>query len=910
MKKTLALILLATLCIAVFIGCASTATGTADSGLTNARNYLFSMYKDKATVTAADFQRVAVLAISGVNYEVQWTATVSSGPQDGIQITSDGKVATIDVNEKTDQEIIYKLTATIIDPVNGGTVAVSFNHSVPAFKESSWAEYASASAGDSLVIKGVISGMMAKSKGNSSNCIYLQDADGGYYVYNLGSDPVADLGLEIGQTIRVTGAKDIYSGTYELMNSSVEVIDSAKTALVPADYTEIYAAAENLKDAALVEKQALLVTIKGVEVTGQDTASGYYKFKLGDLETYVRISSSVCPITKAEQTAFIAAHAEHLGWTANVTGVICVYDGAFYLSPVTADAFEYIALPAKDDASMVAFEKENLSLTSKVTEDSVFTLPTSGNGYSQVSISWASDNACAVVDGGKLTVTLPENDAVVNVTATISSNGASDTAVFQLAVDAAATDLFLTMPLTEPDPESGYPLVIHQANLGKTLFFSGEMNGNYLGTTDKADKAVLLFPEETEGGFYIYFMKDDVKNYVEIYEYTAGKVGVHITTEPTVPFTYSEELDTSVVNLLDTQYYLGTYKTYDTISASKTSYISGDNAANVGISQFPVRVEEIVPARFEIVNTTSPEIGKAYKFGLAQTNLGKMLYFSGEMSGNYLGTTDKVEKAADLFAEETEGGYFAYFMDGDTKTYVEVYEYTAGKVGVHLTTEPTVPFVWSTDAQVPVVKLLDTEYYLGTYKTYDTISASKTSYITGDNAANVGISQFPGHIYEVKLSPVYANLVTELIDGYPCKLSLTQANLGETLYFNGEISGNYLGTTDKLSKAVDVLPETVDGGFRLAFESAEGRKYIDVYETTAGKAGIRLTTEPTAVYNYDADAKTLVTKISDVDWYMGTYKTYNTMSASKTSYITGDNAANVGISQFPANLFTIDFLQL
>ena len=90
----------------------------------------------------------------------------------------------------------------------------------------------------------------------------------------------------------------------------------------------------------------MLVTVKGVEITGEDAGSGYYKFKLGSLESYVRISSSVCPLTKDEQAQFIAAHAEHLGWIANVTGVLCVYDGSFYLTPATVDAIPPIAINA------------------------------------------------------------------------------------------------------------------------------------------------------------------------------------------------------------------------------------------------------------------------------------------------------------------------------------------------------------------------------------------------------------------------------------------------------------------------------------------------------------------------------------------------------------------------------------
>ena len=46
----------------------------ADNGLTNAKNYLYTMYKDANPVTPADYIRVATVRINGVSYEVKWTA--------------------------------------------------------------------------------------------------------------------------------------------------------------------------------------------------------------------------------------------------------------------------------------------------------------------------------------------------------------------------------------------------------------------------------------------------------------------------------------------------------------------------------------------------------------------------------------------------------------------------------------------------------------------------------------------------------------------------------------------------------------------------------------------------------------------------------------------------------------------
>ena len=395
--------------------------------LNAAKNYLKNMYKDKAEATPSDYDVVSQLMINGQTYTIEWSVEITDGSKDAVKVVPGDTKTVIDVDEQATEDTHYVLTATIIDPVTGETVTQSFNHKVPAFKKLSYAEYVAAKDGDPVTVGGVVTGVIAKSRGNSSNCLYLQDETGGYYVYSMKEDPASELGILPGMTVSVTGTRSTYSGTYEITNASVNVLDRSITEVTPADYTDIYTNAKELTDAALVEKQSFLVTIKGVEITDQVTGSGYYKFKLGNLESYVRISSSVCPLTKEEQALMIEDHAAYKGMTADVSGVICVYNGAFYLTPVSADAFVFEPLPERDDAGMVAYEKEILSLPATISEDCVLQLRTQGRGYKQVSISWTSDSANAVVgEDGTLTVKIPEKPAVVKMTATLSSGAVSD----------------------------------------------------------------------------------------------------------------------------------------------------------------------------------------------------------------------------------------------------------------------------------------------------------------------------------------------------------------------------------------------------------------------------------------------------------------------------------------------------
>ena len=96
---------------------------------------------------------------------------------------------------------------------------------------------------------------------------------------------IKDLGLKKGMLVSVTGTKDIYSGTHEIKDASVTVLDTNVVDLKPLDITTTYKNATSLKDTALTDKLGMLVTIKGVEITDQDLSekSMYLNFKLAGL---------------------------------------------------------------------------------------------------------------------------------------------------------------------------------------------------------------------------------------------------------------------------------------------------------------------------------------------------------------------------------------------------------------------------------------------------------------------------------------------------------------------------------------------------------------------------------------------------------------------------------------------------
>ena len=886
MKKAFLYSLVAVLCLLTVVGC-STSNNTASepSGLTKAKSYLYAMYKDKAVATASDYTVVDTVMINGVSYSVEWSSDVDASAVSFIP--GDKHMVTVDVNEKSPVDVSYTLTATLSDS-EGNTETVSFPHTIPAFKESSWAEYKAAADDSTLVVKGVVTGIMSKTKGNSSNCLYIQDGDGGYYVYAMAADPI-ESGIEVGMTVRVTGAKDTYSGTLEIANATVEILDSGKTEYAPADWTLKYEAATSLKDEALTKEQALLVTIKGVEVTSQDTSSGYYKFKKNGLESYVRISSSVCPIDKDAQTALKNGHAEHYGWTADVTGVICVYDGAFYLSPVEGfDAFTYVSLPEKSDEEKIAFELDSLSLTDYCAEDTVIALTLEGSGYSDVAIEWTSDSPAAVVEGDKLVITLAEEATVATVTAKAKSGDKEGVKEFKVSIDALSTVMAGMVEVTEYKEYTPYALYTKQANINKNLFFAGSITGGkYLSTTDKDSKVARVFLEKDGEGWRIYTIVDGSKLYVEVVE---GKAALNSEPQGNV-WTINSEVNVPVTMVGDTEYYLGCYKTYDTFSASKTSYILNDTSV-IGVSQFPMQIVQEYPAMEGFVHYSDIEGVTSVILSVQQNNINAALYFNGELTGGkYLATSRDASDAVVVNVEAEGEGYRLSFMDGENKTYIEIVD---GKAALNPEIKGN---VWSfnKEARTFVTVSGDNEYYLGCYKTYDTFSASKTSYILSDTSV-IGVSQFPMEA----LSPIKAldtyviKAENEVKEGVEYSLVVEQNNIGKVLYFGGSLTGGkYLSTTTDFSKNVVVSAQMEGEGFRLV---TKDNKYVEIVD---GKAAFN-DSPLGSVWVLDSETGIPMTDCGGTMYYLGCYKTYETFSASKTSYISDTSV--IGVSQFPVVL--------
>ena len=667
-------------------------TPEVDAGLQDACDYIHQLYKAMKN-TASNYTLVKSVNIGGVDYPVTWSASV-----DSITITEttneDTKVeeytVEVPVLEFGDPAINYELTFVVAN-AEGETLTRSYNLIVPEFKVMTFEEYYEAEGKDPVVVKGVVTGILSKGSSNDAvNGLFLQDSEnkGGYYIYDLKDDPAGT--IEIGMTVLVKGDKDIYNGTHEVKNASVEIVDSAINPAEPVDITELFKNAKNTSDPSLTGMQGLLVTIKGVTVLDAGD-NGYYNWTLAGKNSYLRISSSNNCTTKAQEATIVENHGANFYNTADVTGLVTVYNNSIYLAPVTENAFSNFVVVEKPDDVKVGVEKDNLSITKEIVYANNVTLPTAGSSFTEVAITWAlAETANATLEGNVLTPVLPESEAVtITLTATLTLNNETATKEFTVTVK---------------------PLVI--TSIGEANeHASGQSHNTY--TADKyIIKGVITNIAKVQYGNLTIKGEDGQELYIYgIYSADGSTKFGDMAAHPEVG-------DTIIIWGVLGQYN-GTNQMKNAWLLDWTKGEGGNEGGNT-------------PSTPSTSVIDAPVAGTAYKFGMVQGNLSKTFYLKGGMDGYYLATTEDISAAIDVYLEETTGGYYLYTLDASgAKLYINMVV-SADGAHVNGAYEAAASTVYTFDAERKsiVATVNDVLYHFGTRndKTYTTVGPCAVSY--------------------------------------------------------------------------------------------------------------------------------------------------------------------------------------
>lgn len=516
MKKLLVTLLSLILCLMAFAACTPEQPETPDNEVkydaAAAAAYVFNLYKDNGPITAADFDVTAKVQHNGVSYDVEWTAT------EGVTVEKKNDTTyTVNVDEESPAEVAYTLTATV-KAADGTSATKTFNFTVPKYNLTSFEDYMAAAENDNVVVKGIVVAINSKAAGNKYNHLFLADLQGkgGYYCYSITQDPVADLGIELGMTVEVSGPVVPYSGMQEIKGGSARIVDTTKKDVAALDITEKFIAGESLANYV-----GLPVTIKGVEIKGQELekeTSQYLKFELEGkssyLRTYVTDFPTTLPVDKKGEID--AAHAEKFGYKANVTGILVLYNSAPYLIPMDTNCFEYLAKVEKTPEQKIADTLGELSLPASFNKDAVVDLPAAGTAYADVLLTWTSNNEAAVIADGKLTVTIPTTAVEVTITVTATCGEATETKTF-------------TITLTKLVDPNTY-LEIPQANeIGLLMGHNTYTEGKYFVTGE-----ITEIKNDTYGNLYIKNANGDLLYVYGVYSADGATRFDALATKPAV----------------------------------------------------------------------------------------------------------------------------------------------------------------------------------------------------------------------------------------------------------------------------------------------------------------------------------------------------------------------------------------
>lgn len=522
MKKLLTLLLVAILALGMFAACGEVTPPDDEVvyDLEGAAAYVEGLYKDDLSVTAVDFSVVSQVIIGGVTYQIDWsvdTDKVTVGePANGTVV--------IGVDEKSPEEVSYKLTATI-KAGDGTSTTVTLKLTVPKYNVNSHADYMAAKQDDMLTVEGIVVAINSKSMGNKYNHLFLADTSvtGGYYCYSVTEDP-ATLGVQVGMTVAVTGPMAPYSGMQEIKGGQVAIVDSTIKTVAPVDITEGFTAGSNL--AAYV---GLPVVIKGVTIGTQDLekdTSQYLYFAIGEKSGYLRTYVTDFPagmLTADNKAAIDADHAAHFGYKADVTGILILYNGAPYLIPMSTTPFTNYEEIIKTPAEKVAAELDEIKLDASFSADKVVELVLKGKYYDDVTLTWATDDTTglATIADGKLTVVVPDNKATVNVTVTATCGDVTNTKTFTIKLSKSSTPIKDIVAIGAAKDHNSYTEEKYIMG-GIIVEIQKEEYGNMI-IKDESGASILIYGTYIEGAKYGDFA--GAKPVVGDYIVVIGKVG-------------------------------------------------------------------------------------------------------------------------------------------------------------------------------------------------------------------------------------------------------------------------------------------------------------------------------------------------------------------------------------------------
>ena len=319
-RRLMAGALVLMLMLTCFAGCGNEEAAAPSATAEDAIAYLKAIYKDDGAQTAVDFERFSIVRISGIPFEVVWTANVDEAL---VKVTTnDDGTATIDVNEECDAETKYVLTATVKND-KGEAFTHSWNYILPkgvSFKDIMDAAYALESGKDlgyDVTLTGKVTSIKTAydpAYDNISVVISVDDRD--MLCYRMKG---ADLDkILVGDTLTVTGLIKNYNGTIEFDAGCTLDAREAGDTVVLTDPKEIVEEAYHLDPG---QSLPFAATLTGKIISIDDPYSDQY----GNITVSIEIDGCPDQPIKCYRMKGEGAAQLQVGDVITVTGIIKNY---------------------------------------------------------------------------------------------------------------------------------------------------------------------------------------------------------------------------------------------------------------------------------------------------------------------------------------------------------------------------------------------------------------------------------------------------------------------------------------------------------------------------------------------------------------------------------------------------------
>lgn len=735
-------------------------------------------------------------------------------------------------------------------------------------------------SGDKVSFNGKITATMAES--DIGDGVYVQDGEYALMIYGGDLEKLWGAGdFEIGDTVHVEGSLSPYNGLNEVQPTVFEEVSDTTI----AEPTALTITADNFSAGALAGQDGRLFVVEDAKYVDGEVNIGSHStinFALTNADDVdVTLPVRLNYHTGNDEMNMFKGIVDALepGDLVDIYGVISWYNLPQLSPQFLADktvSENIVPVEALANPTAVTITGEDSIATGNSVVYSASITPSNANQ----AVTWtSSDTSVATVNQYTGSVS-PVKEGKFTLTATSRiDNEVKGTKEINVIVDADAPQVLIS----EAEDGKTYLFGVYQGNTGSTLFANGTMaNTYYLGTTTDYNEAIEFTAHksadgkwsfESEKGYLALTAKDDGSN---------GANPAYSTTE--FLFDYNSTYNTYTAKVVVpghesevNTYYIGTYSTYTTLSASAISYAGGSFVGHLYTFE-----EQVIPPEPEQPTKVTELTAGTYKLGM-EVAANNIRYITGEMvSSFYFGTMTDYNKSQNVTVAASGDGWTFQLDNG---------EYIGAVVSDTHTNNvfQADPYVWNYDATNGIWTVLEgTTVYLGNYGNYTTSIALRDSvdfhcfFYTGD-VASVEVPE--------------PTLVTTPVSGQSYLFGLYQEQEATYYYATGSMAGYYMGTTSDYTQAKEIIVTASGEGWILQFE---GGKYIGSAQSgTHYNVTLVDTAEQATVWTYNTQYNCFQAVIGDAECWMGTYGQYNTIGGYTMDKISETN-------QYHAHLYTMD----